>query len=71
MDVVELRKYSKDELLELEQRMLKQLFQFKFNNLANHLNDTSQIRKNKRTIARIKSIIQELNRSSSVNIKGE
>jgi large subunit ribosomal protein L29 len=55
----EIRDRSPDELAKLEQRLTRELFQLRFQNFTNRLDDTGKIRKTRRDLARVKTILRE------------
>jgi len=61
--VKELRDRTDEALKELEKSLQNDLFQAKFKNFTNRLNDTASIRRNKRDLARVKTLLTQ--RSSS------
>ena len=59
MRAKEIRERSDEELLELERRMTRDLFQMRFRNFTNRLDDTSQVSKARRDLARVKTVLRE------------
>jgi len=59
MRAKEIRERSNEELLSMERQMAETLFQHRLKNSTNQLTDNSQIRKVKRDLARVKTIIHE------------
>ena len=55
MKAKDLREKSKDDLVELEKSLAKDVFQNRFKNWTNRLDDTSQIKKTRREFARVKT----------------
>jgi large subunit ribosomal protein L29 len=55
----DLREKSPAELTELEKSVSKSLFTARFKNFTNRLDDTSSIRKSRRELARIKTVLAE------------
>lgn len=55
----DLRDRKVEDLKELEKQLEGDLFQARFKNFTNRLDDTSSIRKSRRDLARIKTIIVE------------
>lgn len=53
----DLRERSVEDLRELEKSLAKDLFQHRFKNFTNRLDDTSLIPKTRRDIARVKTIL--------------
>ena len=59
MKAKDLRERSAEDLKELEKSIAKDQFQARFQNMTNRLDDTSTIKKAKRDLARVKTIIRE------------
>ncbi len=55
----DLRERTLDDLKELEKSLLKDLFSARFKNFTNRLDDTSSLRKGRRDLARIKTVLLE------------
>ncbi len=55
----ELREKTVDELVELEKTMTRDLWKARFSNYSNQLDDTDKIRRLRREIARVKTILGE------------
>lgn len=55
----ELRDKTDDELKELEQTMTRDLWKARFSNHSNQLDDTDKIRRLRREIARVKTLMTE------------
>jgi large subunit ribosomal protein L29 len=55
----DLRERSLDDLKELEKSLAKDVFQARFKNFTNRLDDTSSINKTKRDLARVKTLLRE------------
>ena len=55
----DLRERTTEHLKELEKSLLADLFQARFKNYTNRLNDTASIRKTRRDLARIKTILTQ------------
>ena len=55
----DLRTKSGDELIELVATTKNKLFQSRFENYTNRLNDTAQVRKLRRDLARMNTIVSE------------
>lgn len=55
----ELRDKTDDELKELEQSMTRDLWKSRFSNYSNQLDDTDKIRRLRRDIARVKTLMTE------------
>ena len=59
MKAKDLRERSVDDLKELEKSLQKDTFTARFKNFTNRLDDTSTIKKNKRDLARVQTILRE------------
>ncbi len=59
LDVKELRNMTIDELADKEKQLVQELFNLRFQFGAGRLENPMQIRKTKRDIARVKTILQE------------
>ena len=59
MKAKDLREKSLEDLKELEKSTMKEVFQTKFKNFTNRLDDTSMIRKTRRELARIRTLLVE------------
>jgi len=59
MNAKDLRARSTEDLVELEKSMKKELFGNRMKNFTNQLDDTSQIQKARRDLARIAGILNE------------
>jgi large subunit ribosomal protein L29 len=59
MKASELRERSLEDLQSLEKDLAKQLFDHRFKNHTNRLDDTSLLPKTKRDIARVKTLIAQ------------
>jgi large subunit ribosomal protein L29 len=55
----DLREKTTDELNELEQTMARDLFKARFANYSNQLDDTDKVRRMRRDIARVKTVLNE------------
>ena len=55
----ELRDKTDDELVELEKTMTRDLWKARFSNYSNQLDDTDKIRRLRRDIARVKTLMTE------------
>ena len=60
LDVKELRQLTATELLEKEQQLVQELFNFRFQLGTGRLVNPMQIRKTKRDLARIKTVLREV-----------
>jgi large subunit ribosomal protein L29 len=59
MRAVDLREKSVEDLLELRSSLKKDVFQNRLRNFTNRLDDTSSIRKARRDLARIETLLRE------------
>ena len=59
MKATELKERSTEDLKELEKSLAKDVFQARFKNFTNRLDDTSSIAKTRRDLARVKTILNE------------
>lgn len=59
MKAKDLRERSNDDLKELEKSLAKDTFQVRFKNFTNRLDDTSTIKKTKRDLARVKTLLRQ------------
>ena len=59
MKAKDLRERTDEALTELEKSLRNDAFQAHFKNFTNRLNDTAQIRRNRRDVARIQTILTE------------
>ena len=64
MKAKDMREKSPEDLRELEKSLGRDAFQAKLKNFTNRLDDTSQIRKVKRDLARVKTLLGELRRKA-------
>ena len=55
----DLRERTTEHLKELEKQLKGEVFQARFKNFTNRLNDTATIRKTRRDLARIKTILTQ------------
>jgi large subunit ribosomal protein L29 len=65
MKAKELRERTDEALLELEKQLEKQSFDDRFKNYTNRLNDTAGIRRAKKDLARVKTILTQRAASAS------
>ena len=56
----DLRERSEADLRELEKTLARDVFQNRFKNFTNRLDDTSSIRKTKRDLARVKTVLAQI-----------
>jgi large subunit ribosomal protein L29 len=59
MKAKDLRERTDEHLVELEKQLSGELFQARFKNFTNRLNDTATIRKAKRDLARVKTVLTQ------------
>jgi large subunit ribosomal protein L29 len=55
----DLRERTTEHLQELEKTLARDVFDAKFKNFTNRLNDTSSVRKARRDLARVKTILSQ------------
>ena len=67
LDLKELRQLTAPELVEKEKQLVQELFNLRFQLGTGRLENPMQIRKTKREIARVKTVLQEV---SEVETKG-
>ncbi len=71
MKAKDLREKSLEDLKELEKTSAKAVFEARFKNFTNRLDDTSSIRKAKRELARVKTLLAERARGAAPAAKAE
>lgn len=71
MKAKDLRERSVDDLRELEKSLAKDTFTARFKNFTNRLDDTSSIKKAKRDLARVKTLLHEQARKAETENKSE
>lgn len=59
MKAKDLRERTTEHLTELEKSLANDVFQARFKNFTNRLNDTASIRKTRRELARVKTILAQ------------
>jgi large subunit ribosomal protein L29 len=59
MKAKDIREKSSEDLVELEKSIVKEAFQARFKNFTNRLDDTSALKKARRDVARVKTILTE------------
>jgi len=62
MKAKDMREKSLEDLREMEKSLANDAFQSKLKNFTNRLDDTSQIKKLRRDVARVKTLLGELGR---------
>ena len=72
MDLNELRQLTSAELAEKAQQLAQELFNLRFQLGTGRLENPMQIKKTKRNIAQVKTILREVSRKvpTSTNVKG-
>ncbi len=65
LDLKELRQLTAPELIEKEKQLVQELFNLRFQLGTGRLENPMQIRKTKREIARIKTVLQEVSQSAT------
>jgi large subunit ribosomal protein L29 len=71
MKAADLREKSVDDLRELEKTLAHDIFQNRLKNFTNRLDDTSAMRKTKRDLARVLTILHERSGKSAPAEKAE
>jgi large subunit ribosomal protein L29 len=64
MKAKDMREKSPEDLRELEKSLAHEAFQAKFKNFTNRLDDSSQIQKLRRDLARVKTLLAEMQRAN-------
>jgi len=59
MDIQELRDCTEERLEELEKTLRRQIFEARIKNFTNQLDDTASIRRARRNLARVKTVMSE------------
>ena len=67
----ELRDKTKDELQTMEQELTRDLWKTRMNNFTNQLDDTAKIRRLRREISRVKTLITEMTRAGDAKTANE
>jgi large subunit ribosomal protein L29 len=67
MDLKELRQLTEPELVEKAQQLTQELFNLRFQLGTGRLENPMQVRKTKRSIARVKTIQRELARAEAIS----
>jgi large subunit ribosomal protein L29 len=65
MKASDLRERTLEDLKELEKSLTREAFQARFKNFTNRLDDTSSIRKARRDLARVKTILSARNAAAT------
>jgi large subunit ribosomal protein L29 len=71
LKATDLRERSVEDLRELEKTLAKDVFQNRFKNFTNRLDDTSSIRKAKKDLARVKTILHARSGTASTGEAAE
>src|SRR5215471_1594267 len=66
MKAKDLRERSLEDLVELEKSLTRDTFQNRLKNFTNRLDDTSSMKKTRRDLARVKTIIHQLRAGAPV-----
>jgi large subunit ribosomal protein L29 len=61
----DLRDRKVEDLKEMEKTLEGELFQARFKNFTNRLDDTSSIKKSRRDLARVKTVLVEKNKETA------
>ncbi len=69
MKAKDLRERSPEDLRELEKSLSKDVFQNRFKNFTNRLDDTSSIKKARRDLARVKTLLVQSAKGAPVAAK--
>jgi large subunit ribosomal protein L29 len=65
LDLKELRQLTAPELVEKEKQLVQELFNLRFQLGTGRLENPMQIRKTKREIARVKTVLQEVSQAEA------
>jgi large subunit ribosomal protein L29 len=65
LDLKELRQLSAPELVEKEKQLVQELFNLRFQLGTGRLENPMQIRKTKREIARVKTVLQQVSQAET------
>ena len=71
MKAADLREKSVEDLQELQKSLARDVFQSRVKNFTNRLDDTSSMRKTKRDLARVLTLLHERERESARGKKEE
>ncbi len=71
MKAKDLRERSVEDLRELEKSLAKDTFQNRFKNFTNRLDDTSAIKKSRRDLARVKTLLRQQELAAQIKAAGE
>jgi large subunit ribosomal protein L29 len=67
----DLRERTTEHLQELEKTLARDVFDAKFKNFTNRLNDTSSVRKARRDLARVKTILTQRTGAEAAPVAAE
>lgn len=67
MKAKEIRDLSEEELKEKEREFSQELFNLRFQKATGQLGNTAMLEKTKRNVARVKTVLRELELSGNVN----
>ena len=70
MKAKDLRERTQDDLRDLEKSLAKDVFQARFKNFTNRLDDTSTIGKTRRDLARVKTLLRQMELNQAVKSEG-
>jgi large subunit ribosomal protein L29 len=70
MKAKDLRERTQDDLRDLEKSLAKDVFQARFKNFTNRLDDTSTIGKTRRDLARVKTLLRQQELNAAVKAEG-
>ncbi len=59
MDTKELRECTAERLIELEKQLRREIFDSRIKNFTNQLDDTAKIRRTRRDLARVMTLIRQ------------
>lgn len=71
MKAKDLRERSVEDLRELEKSLAKDTFTNRFKNFTNRLDDTSAMRKTRRDLARVKTLLRQQELAAQIKAAGE
>ncbi len=64
MDIKELRECNAERLAEIEKQLRREIFDARLKNYTNQLDDTASIRRARRNLARVKTLLHSLSAAS-------
>jgi large subunit ribosomal protein L29 len=70
LDVKELQQLGADELTDKEKQLVQELFNLRFQFGSGRLENPMQIRKTKRNIAQVQTVLREVEQTESTKVKG-